>query len=112
MSHAIATIVVCSVGLAALIPAALPAPRDRGDSGLQAPKNDDFSSGHRLMGSGSGSGAPPCPADLDGSGSVDGGDLGLMLSSWGASGGDISGDGSTDGKDLGYLLSAWGACPQ
>ncbi len=112
MTHAIASVLLCSFGLAALIPAALPAPRDRGDNGLQAPKNDDFSSGHKLMGSGSGSGAPPCPADLDNNGTVDGGDLGLMLSAWGTSGGDASGNGSTDGKDLGILLSAWGPCAQ
>jgi hypothetical protein len=57
------------------------------------------------------SGAPACPADLDGSGSVDGADLGLLLGNWGAGGAtDLSGDGTTDGADLGLLLGAWGGC--
>jgi hypothetical protein len=112
MTYSITAAVVASLGFVALIPAALPAPRDRGDSDLRAPKNDDFSSGYRLMGSGSGSGGPPCPADLDGSGTVDGSDLGVLLSAWGSSSGDTNGDGNTDGEDLGILLSAWGVCAQ
>lgn len=110
MTHAVATFAVCSLGLAALIPAALPAPRDRDHGSLQAPKNDDFSSGNLVMGSGSGSGAPACPADLDGDGVVGGADLGLLLSGWGTASGDISGDNVSNGKDLGILLSAWGPC--
>jgi hypothetical protein len=48
------------------------------------------------------------PGDLNGDGSVDGADLGLLLSNWGGSGiGDLSGDGLVDGADLGLLLSAW-----
>lgn len=55
--------------------------------------------------------AAPCPADLDGSGAVDGGDLGVLLSGWGGPGvSDINQDGVTDGFDLGALLSAWGPC--
>ncbi|MFM9144390.1 MAG: cytochrome c peroxidase [Phycisphaerales bacterium] len=52
--------------------------------------------------------------DLNRDGSVDGIDLGLLLSSWGpcpASGacaGDLTADGSVDGVDLGMLLSRWG----
>jgi len=110
MTQIVATLTVCSLGLAALIPAALPAPRDRDQGSLQAPKNDDFSSGNIVMGSGSGSGAPSCPADLDGDGTVGGGDLGLLLSGWGTASGDISGDNVSNGKDLGILLSAWGPC--
>ena len=53
---------------------------------------------------------PQCPADLDDSGSVDGADLGVLLSSWGSSGADLDGSGTVDGADLGILLSAWGAC--
>ncbi len=54
---------------------------------------------------------PACPADLDGNGLVDGGDLGLLLSGWGASGpADIDGSGAVDGSDLGVMLSAWGSC--
>lgn len=59
--------------------------------------------------------APPCPADLDGSGGVDGGDLGTLLAAWGpASPGtraDIDGNGLVDGADLAAVLGAWGACP-
>ncbi|MEY3026586.1 MAG: hypothetical protein RLZZ238_1483 [Planctomycetota bacterium] len=58
--------------------------------------------------------APPCPADLDGSGSVDGADLATMLQSWGACKScvsDIDGNGSVDGADLATLLQSWGACP-
>jgi hypothetical protein len=55
--------------------------------------------------------APACPADLTGDGSVDGQDLGLLLSSWNGDGAaDLNGDGSVDGVDLGLMLSAWGAC--
>lgn len=55
----------------------------------------------------------PCPADLDGSGVVDGADLGLLLGSWGDPGplpADLDGSGTVDGADLGLLLGAWGAC--
>ena len=58
-------------------------------------------------------GDAPCPADLDGSGAVDGGDLGLLLSSWNSSTGgaaDLDGDGVVGGGDLGLLLASWGAC--
>ena len=48
-------------------------------------------------------------ADLDGDGTVDGGDLGLLLAAWGGSGADINGDGTTDGADMGLLLAAWGS---
>ncbi|MBL9140770.1 MAG: hypothetical protein JNK53_02785, partial [Phycisphaerae bacterium] len=40
----------------------------------------------------------PCPGDLNGSGAVDGADLGQLLSSWGMSGsGDLTGDGVVNG---------------
>ncbi|HMN96131.1 MAG TPA: hypothetical protein PKC43_07450 [Phycisphaerales bacterium] len=53
-----------------------------------------------------------CPADLNGDGTVDGADLGLLLSSWGGTGSaDLNNDGVVDGADLGLLLSGWGACP-
>lgn len=57
-----------------------------------------------------------CVADLNGSGSVDGADLGVVLSNWASSGqqgatiGDLNGDGTVNGADLGLLLSAWGPC--
>ena len=55
-----------------------------------------------------------CRADLDGNGSVDGADLGLLLGAWGPAAGnsaDLNGDGFVDGADLGLLLGAWGTCP-
>ena len=59
-----------------------------------------------------------CPADLDGSGAIDGVDLGILLSEWGPCigcradfGGDGTVDGTVDGGDLGALLASWGPCP-
>jgi hypothetical protein len=47
--------------------------------------------------------------DLDGDGVVNGGDLSILLSDWGASGaGDIDGDGVIGAADLAILLSNWG----
>ncbi|MFZ9688638.1 MAG: hypothetical protein ACO3DS_02245 [Phycisphaerales bacterium] len=48
----------------------------------------------------------PSP-DFNGDGSVNGLDLGVLLSAWGTTQGDINGDGTTDGADLGLVLSAW-----
>jgi hypothetical protein len=49
------------------------------------------------------------PADLNGDGTVNGQDLGVLLSNWGNPGtGDLNGDGSVNGQDLGVLLSNWG----
>lgn len=77
--------------------------------------------GCTIVGWGFGAGQPagwivnfpkPCPADLNGDGVVDGGDLGVMLAAWGGRGpADLTGDGVVDGADLGVLLAAWGACP-
>jgi hypothetical protein len=54
--------------------------------------------------------APANPADLDGSGLVDGADLGILLANWGQAGlGDIDADGIVGGADLGILLAAWGS---
>jgi hypothetical protein len=54
--------------------------------------------------------APPAdPEDLDGDGSVNAGDLSILLNNWGGSGaGDIDGSGTVDGADLAQLLGAWG----
>lgn len=54
----------------------------------------------------------PCPGDFDGSGVVDGGDLGLFLGVWGTSpcAFDLDGDGQCNGADLGILLGSWGGC--
>jgi len=51
-----------------------------------------------------------CPADLNGSGAVEVGDIGLLLAAWGTSGADLTGDGTTDAGDLGMLIGAWGPC--
>jgi hypothetical protein len=47
------------------------------------------------------------PSDLNGDGAVNGQDLAVLLSAWGAQGGDITGDGATDGQDLAQLLADW-----
>lgn len=53
-----------------------------------------------------------CEGDLNGDGVVDGADLAIMFSNFGASGGaaDVNGDGKVDGQDLGKILSNWGVC--
>jgi hypothetical protein len=60
----------------------------------------------------SGDGTCLKPGDLNGDGHVDGADIGLLLSGWGACGipcpGDLNGDGRIDGADIGLLLSNWG----
>ncbi|MFO0894143.1 MAG: dockerin type I repeat-containing protein [Phycisphaerales bacterium] len=53
----------------------------------------------------------PCMGDLDGSGDVNGADLGLLLASWNGAAADLDGDGVVNGADLGILLAAWGPCP-
>ena len=56
-----------------------------------------------------------CAADITGDGLVNGGDLGVVLSAWGATSptgvGDVTHDGFVDGSDLAILLSNWGVCP-
>ena len=53
-----------------------------------------------------------CPQDIDRSGSVDGGDLAILLGSWGTTSGttDLDHNGTTDAADLAVLLAAWGPC--
>jgi hypothetical protein len=61
-----------------------------------------------------------CRDDLDASGSIDGGDLGMLLAWWGAnevdgtlyfcSRMDFDDSGAIDGADLGILLAHWGEC--
>ncbi len=58
--------------------------------------------------------ACPCPADLDGSGSVGILDLLMLLAAWGTNPGgppDFDGDGSVGILDLLELLANWGDCP-
>ncbi len=54
--------------------------------------------------------APPCPADLDQSGTVDLDDLLGLLAAWDGPGADLDGDGTTSLADLLVLLAAWGPC--
>ncbi len=56
--------------------------------------------------------------DLNGDGSVDGADLGLLLSVWGPCSpplagciADLDNDNMVNGADLGILLNAWTASP-
>ena len=55
-----------------------------------------------------------CPADLNGDGIVDGGDLGQILPRFGETecglAADLNGDCLIDGADLGLLFLAWGEC--
>lgn len=53
-----------------------------------------------------------CVADFDGSGAVDGADLGLLIGAWGSASSviDLNDDGTVDASDLGLLLGAWGSC--
>ncbi len=56
----------------------------------------------------------PCPADLDGNGSVGVSDLLSLLASWGPCKGcpaDFDGDGDVGVPDLLVLLANWGPCP-
>jgi hypothetical protein len=55
----------------------------------------------------------PCAGDLDGSGRIDGLDLGVILSTWGLQGctsADLNSDGVVSAADLSSVLSAWGDC--
>jgi formylglycine-generating enzyme required for sulfatase activity len=57
--------------------------------------------------------AQSCAGDLDGSGEVDGADLGTLLNAWGSCSScaaDLNGDGAVNGTDLGTLLANWDAC--
>lgn len=58
--------------------------------------------------------APGCAGDLDGTGAVGSGDLGVLLAAWGSAGtgADLDGSGTVGSGDLGILLAAWGPCPK
>lgn len=55
----------------------------------------------------------PCPADLDGNGSVNAADLAVLLGAWGGGAGpaDLDGNGTVNAADLAVLLGGWGNCP-
>jgi agmatine/peptidylarginine deiminase len=57
--------------------------------------------------------ANPCPADLNGDGTVNVEDFLVLLGSWGGAGGpaDLNGDDVVNVLDLLVLLAAWGSCP-
>jgi hypothetical protein len=67
--------------------------------------------GHRLIEALAASG---CVADLDGSGEVGGGDLAMVMASWGdapaGTAADLDRDGRVDAADLGEVLASWGPC--
>ena len=55
-----------------------------------------------------------CPTDLNGDGTTNGEDFGILLIQWGDCPGcpaDFDGDGIVEGPDVGLLLVGWGACP-
>jgi hypothetical protein len=58
-----------------------------------------------------------CIADLIPDGTVDGFDLGVILTAWGTPGhsgafdADLNGDGIVDGLEIAIVLTAWGSCP-
>jgi len=59
-----------------------------------------------------------CAGDIFSDGIVNGGDLGVLLSYWGAATAspasrrcDIDGNGIVNGADMGILLAGWGPCP-
>jgi hypothetical protein len=58
---------------------------------------------------------PPCFADVNASGAVDGVDLAAVLGAWGTNGQgfydtDINNDAEVDGEDLAFVLGGWGPC--
>ncbi len=52
-------------------------------------------------------GGPTCPADWDGSGGVDGDDIGAFFIDWQAGDADIDESGGTDGDDITYFFGRW-----
>jgi hypothetical protein len=57
-------------------------------------------------------GVEPCPADIDGSGSVNIDDLLAVINSWGQSGvpADVNNSGTVNIDDLLTVINAWGVC--
>ena len=58
--------------------------------------------------------SPPCDADLNEDGTVDGFDLSQVLAQWGPCSGtctaDTDSNGTVDGLDLAVVLAGWGSC--
>ena len=83
---------------------------DRALVGAPYDSNPIPQSGGAFLLEGLDSGCGGIPGDLNGDGHVNGGDLGLMLSSFGPCDGclaDLNGDNIVNGGDLGLLLVAW-----
>jgi plastocyanin len=56
----------------------------------------------------------PCPADVDGDGTIDVNDVLAVIGDWGpcpGCGTDTNGDGVVDVNDILYVIAAWGPCP-
>ena len=55
----------------------------------------------------------PCPADTDGSGTVDVSDVLYIVGNWGTNdaAADVNGDGTVNVSDILEVVSAWGPCP-
>lgn len=54
----------------------------------------------------------PCPADVDGNGSVDVSDILAIVGAWGTndSAADVNGDGTVNVSDILEVVSSWGPC--
>ena len=55
---------------------------------------------------------PPCTADINNDGVVDGSDLATLLGAWDTAdeSADLDGSGNVDGADLATILGYWGPC--
>jgi hypothetical protein len=82
-----------------------------------APENDEAATSQGQSYNYSGVAPCRCEGDLNGSGTVTGTDLAILLSAWGACSNcsscpeDIDGNCVVGGTDLGLLLGDWGRCP-
>jgi hypothetical protein len=58
-------------------------------------------------------GGTPCPADINGDGTVGVNDVLAVIDQWGVAGGpsDVNGDGIVDVVDLLAVVGTWGPCP-
>jgi hypothetical protein len=58
---------------------------------------------------------PPCAADINDDGHVNGEDLAAVIAAWGTDGqgkfgADVNNDGTVNAQDLALVLGGWGAC--
>jgi hypothetical protein len=120
MSNTAAAIIVSVMGLAVMAPVAAEKfnRSSKGDTPLNMPANDDYTSAPMtpMFSTAGGSSPTPCPADLNHDGFVNGADMAILLGAWGPCSSsncpaDLNHSGVVDGADLSLLLGAWGACP-